>query len=122
MRRLFKLAVFVLAALSAWRIGAAYLAHYEFDDAVSQIAQRAAQSRGADVQTAVEDAARRLAIPLDPGQMTITVEGEHVYIDLRYARPVEVLPRYFYPWPFSVRAHGWVLGAGAPASSGPTCS
>jgi hypothetical protein len=111
--RLIRLIILVLVVLAAGRIGSAYLAHYKFDDQVSQIAQRAAAlSTEVDVRTAVVDAARALDIPLDPEQVAIRFQGEHVYIDLHYTRPVEVFPRYVYPWRFSVSAHGWVLGSG----------
>jgi hypothetical protein len=111
--RLIRLIIVVLVVLAVGRIGSAYLAHYKFDDQVSQIAQRAASQSGeAEVREAVVDAATRLEIPLDPEQLSVRRQGEHVYIDLHYTRPIEVLPRYLYPWRFSVSADGWILGSG----------
>jgi hypothetical protein len=110
--RLIRLIIVVLVVLAVGRIGSAYFAHYRFDDEVSQIAQRSVQADEAEVRSAVMDAARRYTIPIEPGQVSVRLQGEHVFIDIRYIRPVELFPRYTYPWQFSVSAHGWVLGSG----------
>lgn len=110
--RLIRLIIIVLVVLAVGRIGSAYFAHYKFDDEVSQIAQRSTQADEAEVRAAVIDAAQQLEIPIDPTQVSVRLQAEHVYIDVRYTRQIEVLPRYMYPWQFTVSAHGWVLGSG----------
>jgi hypothetical protein len=60
----------------------------------------------------VVDAATRLEIPIDPDRVSVRLQGEHVYVDLKYSRAVEVLPGYRRPWDFEVSAHGWVVPSG----------
>ena len=110
--RLIRIALAALVIFASWRVGQAYLAHYRFSDEVSRIAQRGVHTDEAEVRAAVDEAADRLGIPVDPGKVAVRLAGEHVYVDLRYTRTIEVLPRYTYPWEFSVSAHGWVVPMG----------
>ena len=110
--RLIRLAIVALVLLGAWRIGEAYVAHYKFADEVDQIAQTGVRSNEEDIRGAVADAAKMLTIPVDPEAISVRLQGEHVYIDLRYTRPIEVAPRYMYDWKFSVSAHGWIVASG----------
>jgi hypothetical protein len=110
--RIIRLAIVALVLLAAWRVGQAYMAHYKFADEVDQIAQTGVRTSEEEVRGAVLEAGKRYAIPVQAGQISVRLQGEHVYIDLRYSRPIEVLPRYTYVWPFSVEAHGWIVPSG----------
>jgi hypothetical protein len=110
--RLIRLAVTALLLLAVWRMGQAYFAHYQFTDELEQIASRGVRTDEAEVRGAVAEAAGRLGIPAGADGVQVRVGGEHVYIDVRYTRPIELLPRYRYPWSFSASVHGWVLPSG----------
>ena len=110
--RVFRLGITALVLLAVWRLGDAYLAHYRFADEVDRIAARGVRTDEAEVRAAVAEAAARLHMPVDPASAQVRVEADHVYIEIRYTRPVELLPRYRRPWTFSVSAHGWVLPVG----------
>jgi hypothetical protein len=110
--RLIKLALLVVILLGVWRIGEVSLAHYRFSDEVDQIAQRSMKSDVETVRAAVMEAAGTYDVPLAPDTIAVRIQGEHCYIDLTYVRPIEVLPRYKYPWSFDVHAHGWELATG----------
>jgi hypothetical protein len=112
MGRLFRLAIAALLLFASYRIGQAYIAHYDFTDEVDQIAQAGARTNEADVRAAVVEAANRLRIPVVPERVNVRQEGDHVYVDLRYTRAVEVLPGYRRPWDFSVSVHGWIMPTG----------
>jgi len=34
---------------------------------------------------------------------------DHIYIDLTYTRPVQILPWYQYNWTFAVHAESWQM-------------
>jgi hypothetical protein len=110
--RIIRLVIVVLVLFAAWRVGQAYVAHYKFADEVDQIAQTGVRSNEEDIRGAVVSAAKMYTIPVDPELVSVRLQGEHVYIDLRYTRSIEVLPRYVYPWKFSVEAHGWIVPSG----------
>jgi hypothetical protein len=102
-------AIFVFAAI---RVGQSFMAHYTFADEIDQIAQRGVRTDEEEVRSAIAEAAARLNTAVDPAKVAVRVQGEHVYIDLRYTRAIEVLPRLTYPWEFEVNAHGWVVPSG----------
>jgi hypothetical protein len=110
--RLFKIAVAALLLFASYRIGQAYIAHYTFTDEVNQIAQRGVRTDEAEVRAAVVEAATRLRIPIEPDRVNVRLQGDHVYVDLRYSRAVEIVPGYRRPWDFDVSVHGWVVPSG----------
>ena len=110
--RLIRLVIAGLLLFASYRIGQVYVAHYAFTDEVAQIAERGVRTDDAEVRGAVVEAATRLRIPLDPDRVNVRLLGEHVYVDLRYSRAVEILPGFRRPWNFDVSAHGWVVASG----------
>lgn len=110
--RLIRLVVVALVLLGCWRLGQAYMAHYRLADELDRIAARGVRTDEAEVRRAVEEAIVRLAIPVEPAAVGVRVDGEHIYIDARYTRPVELLPGYRYPWAFSSTSHGWIVPTG----------
>jgi len=110
--RLFRAALAALLLFALYRIGQVYISHYSFVDEVEQIAQRGVRTDEDEVRGAIVEAATRLRIPIDPDRVKIRLEGDHVYVDLQYTRPVEVLPGYRRPWDFEVSAHGWIVPSG----------
>ncbi len=110
--RLIRIGLAALLVFAAFRVGQSFLAHYTFADEIDQIAQRGVRTDEEEVRAAVAEAATRLGAPVDPARVAVRVQGEHVYIDLRYTRAIEILPRVTYPWEFEVNAHGWVVPSG----------
>ena len=110
--RLFRVAIAALLLFAGYRIGQGYIAHYAFADEVDRIAQRGVRTDDAAVRAAVVEAAIRLRIPIDPNRVDVRLDGDHVYVDLRYSRAVEVLPGYRRPWEFEVSVHGWIVPSG----------
>jgi len=110
--RLIRVAIAILLVLAVVRAGEAFLAHYRFSDAVDLIAERGVRTDEAAVRAAVADAVSRFGVPVNLDQVAVRIQPEHVYIDIAYTRPIEVLPRYRYPWRFEVHAHGWIVPSG----------
>lgn len=102
MKTLIKLIVVGAVLLATWRVGSAYWAHYQFEDAVKEAAQVAQRADEQTLTAKVLDLADQLEIPLDPENLSVTREQRRITIDAVYIRPVEVLPGYTRPWEFSI--------------------
>ena len=112
MARLIRYLIAALVIWAVWHAIAAEWQHFEFQDEVKQVAQFGADRDEATVRAAVLEAATKLEIPLEAERVNVRKQGDHVYIDLTYTRPVEILPRYKYPWTFTVSAEGWFVPGG----------
>ena len=98
MKTIFKLIIAALVIHATYRAGVVYMRYYEFKDDVTQIAQFGVRQTDNQLRNGVLEAAKRHAIPLDPGAIMVRRENHHIIIDARYLEQVELAPRYFYPW------------------------
>ena len=98
MKAIIKLLIAALVLHATWRAGTVYLRYYEFKDEVTQIAQFGVNQPNLVLRSNVIDAAKRRDIPLDPEAVNVQRRQAHIIIDANYTEPVELLPRYFYPW------------------------
>lgn len=99
-RLLIKLAVAALIANAAYRIGWEYLVHIRFRDAVRDAAMFKAAT-DADLARRIMDLANQFDLPLSEEAIAITREDRHVLVEGKYRKPIEVVPKYYYSWPFS---------------------
>jgi hypothetical protein len=98
-----KLAVAALIVLAVWHIASAYVAHFKFRDAVREAATYETKS-DSELRARILELAEKFDVPLDPGDISalrIAREGRQIVIEGSYVEPIEVLPGYLYPWPFS---------------------
>jgi hypothetical protein len=109
MARIIQLAVVALVLYGAWQAGSAQLDHFKLEDAVRQIAEFRGDREDADVRAAVVAEGSRLSIRIDPAGVTVRKVVDHVYIDLVYTRPVQVLPWYQYNWTFAAHVESWQM-------------
>jgi hypothetical protein len=107
MKTIIKLIIAALIIHATWRAVVVYMRFYEFKDEVTQIAQFGVNQTDNQLANGVRDAAKRRAIPLDPGAIKVRRENHHIIIDTSYLEQIELLPRYFYPW--NARVHVDVL-------------
>ena len=112
MGRIIKLAVAVLVVYAAWQGASAQWNHFAFQDAVRQLIEFGADPGDDAIRTAVVTEGAKLGIRVDPERVTITRSADHVYIDASYTRPVQLLPRYFYNWPFTLKVERWFVPGG----------
>jgi hypothetical protein len=110
--RLIRYIIVALILWAAWHVGMAQWRQFQFQDAVSEVAQFGVDRDENAVRDAVTSAAARLGVPLAPERLAIRREADHLYIDIQYTVPLELLPRYRYPWTFTVSAHGWFVPGG----------
>lgn len=96
---LVKLAIAALMVNAAWRIGSEYLTYFRFRDAVRQDAVRGDPTEP-QLRDAVLKQAARFDLPIDETTLSVNRDGRHILLEGEYVRPIEIFPRYEYPWTF----------------------
>jgi hypothetical protein len=114
MGRIIRLLVVAAIAWAAWHAGMAAWNQFRFSDEVEKIAQFGPDKDAGSVLGAVLEAAARYDLPVAEADVKIRQNQRpaELYIDVSYTVNVEVLPRFFYPWTFTVAAHGWFVAGG----------
>ena len=54
-----------------------------------------------ELQRRILDLASQYEVPLAEEAITIQRDERHVVVEGQYRKPIEVVPNYFYSWPFS---------------------
>jgi hypothetical protein len=114
MGRLIRLLIVAAIAWAAWHAGMAAWNQFRFSDEVEKIAQFGPDKDAGSVLAAVLEAAGRYDLPVSENDVRIRQQARpaEVSIDLSYTVKVEVLPRVYYPWTFTVTARGWFVPGG----------
>ena len=98
---LVKLAIVALLANAAREMGTAYLTWFRFRDDVRQAAIYKAKTDG-ELMSRIMDLAARYEIPLEQDNVTVSRDERSVTVDGWYDVVIEVVPRFRYPWHFSL--------------------
>jgi|TARA_B100000959_G_C14739407_1_gene524404 hypothetical protein len=69
-------------------------------------AVRGVRSAG-EIAGRVVELAREYDLPLDPADVRVRKERDHMYIDASYTAQLELLPRMVRPWRFVVSVDAW---------------
>jgi hypothetical protein len=96
-----KLAIVALIANAAWRVGSAYASYYKFKDAVHETTLYGPDKTDAQLRARILELATEYDLAIAEDSFTITRELNHTIVDGTFKQPVEVLPRYRYPWMFT---------------------
>jgi len=109
MRTLIKLVVAALIIHGSWRTGTAYWKYYKFRDNLQTTAQFAGDRTVPELHARVMGLASELDIPVMPEQVNVRQEENFTFIDAAYTDQIEILPRYFYPWEFTVNVQAFTV-------------
>lgn len=101
-RKLLNLAVVLLIVHAGWKIGPIVFRHFDFKDQVTQTARFSAGQSAVQLKGAVLALAEREGVPLDERALTVEKSGDRIRVDVTYTELLEVLPRYFYPYEFTI--------------------
>ena len=102
MKTLLKLVVVALVANATWRVGSAYVTFYRFKDAVQTVTQFRGEKSDYQVRRRILELAGDFDVPISDEALSIRQDSNHTYVDASYTRPVDLLPGYTYPWPFTI--------------------
>jgi hypothetical protein len=114
MGRIIRLVVIAAIAWAAWHAGLAAWQQFQFTDDIEKIAQFGPDKDADSVLAAVLEAAARYDLPVHDKDVSIRRQERpsELYIDVAYTVRIEILPRYYYPWTFTTKAHGWFVPGG----------
>jgi hypothetical protein len=112
MKALFKIIVAALVVHACFRAGTVYWRHYQFEDGVERTAQFGGKNAPNEVHDRVMEIAREFQIPLEPRNVKVRRQQNHMLIDAVYMERIELLPRYFYPWQFTVNVDAFTITPG----------
>jgi hypothetical protein len=96
-----KLAIAALIANAAWRLGSTYLSFYKFQDAVKESILFGADKSVDQLRARTLELAAQYDLPITDESFTIKRSNEHTVVDGSYTQPVQLLPGYTRPWPFT---------------------
>jgi len=103
-RKLVKLAIFLLIANAMYRIIPPAVHYYQFRDAVEELALFSMRTPDPELIDRVMALADEHNVPLDRDYVQIRRTNGQLFIDLSYVESMKVLPGYSYDHQFDVRA------------------
>ncbi len=107
LRRLITLIVVVLIGHAGWKVGPAYLHYFEFKAKLDETARFSGDRPEREILARVMKLAQTLKLPVTEQGVRVRRQANHTYIDVSYTQPLEVLPRYFYPWAVTISVDAW---------------
>ncbi len=102
MRTLIKLAIAALVLHAAYQVGMAYWDHYQFTDAVQQVAQFGESEPVPEIKKRVMELAAGRNLPIPEDAITVTRLQRRIDVDGVYTREILLAPGYKKPWTFTV--------------------
>ena len=103
MKTLIKLLIVAAVMHACWKSGAAYWRYYMLQDGAQAAALFSGTQSPAEIHNRVIKIARDLDVPISPDNLEVRREPNHIYINTTYTEKIELLPRYFYPWEFTLK-------------------
>lgn len=113
-RRVVKVAVFLLAANAIYQVAPVIYHHAQFADALQELALYGQKSSDADIVTRAVALGAENGVPLQRDDVGVRREAGAVHIDASYVERLRLLPGYTYPWEFDIDAKALDLGGAAP--------
>lgn len=99
-KRIVKLAIVALLANAVYRVGLEYVTYIKFRDAIRDAAMFKAKSEE-DLRARIAAIADDYELPQDADDIQISREERVWHVDGSYRKPIEIVPRFQYDWPFS---------------------
>lgn len=106
---LFKLAVLLLLANALFRFTPAYWRHHQFEAAVKDASLQWRGLKDDAVIAQVLSQAAQHDVPIGREHIEIRRVKDHLYLDVAYDVPLELIPARRRPWRFDVNVDAWLL-------------
>ncbi len=104
-KRLIQLVVAAALIYAGYHAGVVYLHHYQFTDALGEMALFANSNTTEDgLKEGTIEAAQKYEIPLNPDDILIRHDQQATQITAPYVAPVRLLPNYIYQWHLEAKA------------------
>jgi hypothetical protein len=102
MKFLIKLVLAALVIHAAYRVGSAYWDHYQFQDAVQQVAQFGEKEPVPQIKARVLELAADNNVPILDENLVVTRQQRRIKVEGHYTRDLLLAPGYTKPWSFTV--------------------
>jgi hypothetical protein len=109
MRTVIKIAIALALINAAVRTGLVALDYYQLKDAAQQEAIFGGRTPPSEIATHVLEKAEELNVPLARNDLEVTRQGDLTMIRGVYTQPVELFPRFVYPFELSFAVEARVL-------------
>src|SRR4051812_5328883 len=113
-RKIVKLAVFVLVANALYQVTPVALHHFQFKDALQELALYSQKSTDADLVARAQALAEENSVPVQREDIHVRREPGSIHIEASYVEPLWLLPQYSYPWRFDIDAAAVDLSTAEP--------
>ena len=107
MKKLIQLLIVVLIAHAGWRVGPVYWRYVTFRDHVSEAVKFSGARPEDELLDRIVELAAAGRVPVAREAVQVRRVADHTYLDLAYVEPLELLPRYFYPYEFKISVDAW---------------
>ena len=97
---------------AAARMGGAALSYYQFKDEAQQLITFGSRNTTQQLHERIMQHAEELGIPLEPGDLYVSREGERTFADAYYTQPVEVFPNVSVPVQLSFSVDSFAVQPG----------
>lgn len=109
MRKLFKLAIFLLVLHAFYRFGPLYVNDARMKWDIKEAAHAWRDLSQTQVEDEVLAIAQQYNVPINRRNLTIRSTGARVTVDVSYVVLVQVVPGWRYPWTFDSTVETWTL-------------
>ena len=113
-RKIVKLAVFVLVANALYQVTPVALRHFQFKDALQELALYSQKSTDAELVERAMALAGENNVPVQREDVQVRREPGSIHIQASYVEPLRLLPRYSYQWRFDIDAKAVDLSTADP--------
>jgi hypothetical protein len=103
-RKLVKLAIFLLIANAVYRVAPVSFHYVQFKDALQELALFSQKATDAELTDRIMALADEHSIPLDRDDITIQRPNGQLIIDASYVESMKLLPGYSYDHQFDIEA------------------
>jgi hypothetical protein len=102
-RRLITLAIVFVIGYAGWNVAPVMLSHFEFKTKLDELARFSGDRAEGEIQARVLKLAEEYGIPLTERDVQVVRQADRIRIDVAYRRMLKLVPRYEYPWDFTIR-------------------
>jgi hypothetical protein len=113
-RKIVKIAVFLLIANALYQITPAAMHNMQFKDALQQLLLYSQKATDTELVNRAMTLADENNIPLDREYVRVRREAGSIHIDASYVEALRLFPRYSYHWEFDIDAHALDLAGASP--------
>jgi hypothetical protein len=113
-RKIVKLAVFLLVANGLYQVVPAALRNMQYKDALHELALYSQKSSDAELVNRAVALAGESNIPLEREDVSVRRETGSLHINASYVERLKLFPNYTYPWRFDIDTSALDLGAVSP--------